>query len=223
MKIPSAVVLLCTVSAGSNLGVWELTSVNGHRAGSDVQSNYGEYSTTHANGRPPYQSAAQLKNADSSDSDSDDSSDEDVQLNAPDKFYEVHESKEGNAEIGRYERVTTGRFSADHDDIFMRSMIENYALEGKKCDEDDDGKDINCAPDGSFWMNESTTRAASGEVLKTHKGLSGDALKSYLDTYFGKAWAHFDVNKGGVVEVIKMPQFMRFIASDQSLQLGESG
>jgi hypothetical protein len=174
--------------------------------------------------RPAYQSAVQMKNQDSSDSDSDSSSDDDnnnVQL--PDATYEVHESKKGNAELGRYERVTTARFSADTDDIFMRSMIENYALEGKKCDEDADGKPINCAPDGTFWMNESATRAASSEVLGTHKGLSGDALKSYLDTYFGKAWAHFDVNKSGMVEVLKMPQFMRFVASDQSLSLGESG
>ena len=28
-----------------------------------------------------------------------------------------------------YERVTTPHFSGDDDDIFMRSMIENYALE----------------------------------------------------------------------------------------------
>ena len=30
-----------------------------------------------------------------------------------------------------YERVTTPRFSGDGDDIFMRSMIQNYALEEK--------------------------------------------------------------------------------------------
>ena len=190
--------------------------------------------------RPPYQSAVQTHHKEDTDSssetdpntDSSDSSDSDdaaagsenVQLHGlPDFTYEVHESKKGNAELGRYERVTTARFSADTDDIFMRSMIENYALEGKKCDEDADGKPINCAPDGTFWMNESATRAAASEVLGTHKGLSGDALKSYLDTYFGKAWAHFDVNKSGMVEVLKMPQFMRFIASDQSLSLGESG
>ena len=46
---------------------------------------------------------------------------------------------------------------------------------------------------------------------------------AYLDTYFAKAWAHFDVNQSGEVEVIKMPQFMRFLASDQNLSLGESG
>ena len=78
-------------------------------------------------------------------------------------------------------------------------------------------------PTGKFWMTKSTTLAAAKEVLNTHKGLSGAALASYLDTYFDKAWAHFDVNKGGDVEVIKMPQFMRFLASDQYMSLGESG
>ena len=113
---------------------------------------------------------------------------------------------------GKYERVVPSRFSADSDDIFMRSMISKYALEGQNKDD---------SPDGTFWMNEATTRAAASEVLGTHKGLSGAALSSYLDTYFAKAWAHFDVNRTGTVEVIKMPQFMRFLASDQYMSLGE--
>ena len=113
---------------------------------------------------------------------------------------------------GKYERVVPSRFSADSDDIFMRSMISKYALEGQNKDD---------SPDGTFWMNEATARAAASEVLGTHKGLKGAALGSYLDTYFAKAWAHFDVNRTGAVEVIKMPQFMRFLASDQYMSLGE--
>jgi hypothetical protein len=100
----------------------------------------------------------------------------------------------------------------------MRSMIANYALEGKACD--DDGK--NCKPTGAFFVNEAGAKAAASEVLSTHKNIKGDALKSYLATYFSKAWGHFDVNRSGVIEVMKMPQFMRFISSDQRMQLGES-
>ena len=110
-----------------------------------------------------------------------------------------------------YERVTTPRFSADTDDIFMRSMIENYALE-EKTKEDK-------LPSGKFWMNEQTTRAAAREVLNTHKGLAGEKLNKYMDTYFAKAWGHFDVNRSGMVEVIKMPQLMRFLCSDQYMSL----
>ena len=105
----------------------------------------------------------------------------------------------------------------------MRSMIENYALEMGDCDEDADGNEINCKPSGKFWMDKSGAYAAAQEILNTHKGLAGAALQSYLDAYFEKAWGHFDVNLNGHIEVIKMPQFARFICSDQRMQLGESG
>jgi len=64
---------------------------------------------------------------------------------------------------------------------------------------------------------------AAKEVLKDHKGLSGDKLQSYLDTYFDRAWENFDPNGDGEIEVIKSPQFMRFLASDQGMSLGENG
>merc|ERR1719269_197132 len=106
----------------------------------------------------------------------------------------------------------------------MRSMIKKYAVEERTDTTDlDYGTKIGGEPTGKFWMTQSTALAASKEVLNTHKGLSGDALSAYLDTYFAKAWAHFDVNQSGSIEVIKMPQFMRFLCSDQSMQLGESG
>ena len=128
-----------------------------------------------------------------------------------------HAGESGSLGAKEYERVTPARFSADSDDIFMRSMIQQYALEAKGAkDAPNEGE-----PTGHFWMNEATTRAAAAEVLNTHKGLSGDALQKYLDTYFPRTWAHFDVNRTGTVEVIKMPQLMRFLASDQYMSLGE--
>ena len=163
--------------------------------------------------KPSHRANVQMETDTESDSDSDE---ENVQVQF-DGFYPAHLAHTG---LGTgYERVTTPRFSADTDDIFMRSMIENYALEEKSCDED--GK--NCVPSGHFWMSESAARAAATEVLGTHKGLSGEALSSYLDTYFSKAWGHFDVNRVGYIEVIKSPQFMRFLCSDQYMSLGESG
>jgi len=123
-----------------------------------------------------------------------------------------------------YERVTTPRFSADTDDIFMRSMIEAYALEERtKVIEHSDGLKTGGEPSGKFWMNQASALAASKEVLATHKGLSGKMLDDYTNTYFAKAWGHFDVNQTGFIEVIKMPQFMRFLCSDQYMSLGESG
>ena len=121
-------------------------------------------------------------------------------------------AEDGREAHGGYNRVIPGRFSADSDDIFMRSMIKTYALEGKNKDG---------SPNGQFWINEAGARAAASEVLATHKGLRGAALQNYLKTYFAKAWGHFDVNRTGKVEAIQMPRFMRFLASDQYMSLGE--
>merc|ERR1712166_866702 len=65
----------------------------------------------------------------------------------------------GNAE---YARVVTPRFAADDDDIFMRSMIKNYAIEKATDDKE------NPVPTGKFIMNEATMRAAASEFLCTH-------------------------------------------------------
>jgi len=75
------------------------------------------------------------------------------------------------------------------------------------------------APSGNFFLNEASARAASSEVIGSHNALKGDDLKEYIKTYFPRTWAHFDVNKTGYVGVEVMPQFVRFIASDQTLQL----
>ena len=85
-----------------------------------------------------------------------------------------------------------------------------YALEGKN----EDG-----SPNGAFFMDEPSTRAAAGEVLASHKSLKGGELDSYLKTYFARTWAHYDVNKAGMIGVEVMPVFMRFLASDQTLNL----
>ena len=111
---------------------------------------------------------------------------------------------------GGYERQTPKRFAADSDDIFMRSMIEQYALEQKTKEG---------YPSGKFWMDEAATRAAASEVLETNCNMKGTPKGEWLKTYFGKAWGHFDVNRSGKVEVIKMPQFMRFLCSDQQMYL----
>merc|ERR1719515_259067 len=88
-----------------------------------------------------------------------------------------------------YERVTTPRFSADTDDIFMRSMIEQYALEEKtKVVKLPNGLTTGGEPSGKFWMNEAAANAAAREVLGTHKGLAGKLLDDYINTYFKKAW-----------------------------------
>merc|ERR1711934_790997 len=96
-----------------------------------------------------------------------------------------------------YKRVIPERFSGDADDIFMRSVYQNYALEAK---DDDTGK-----PLGQFVLDETQAKALAREVMGTHKGLSGDDFVKYMDSFWGKAWGHFDVNKGGVIDASLVP------------------
>ena len=216
MKYTIALALfLGLTKARDTQNVWELGSVNWHNEDQATQKSYGDHSVKQANSRPPYQSAF-VEESESDDSSSSSGS-EDVQLRGDDEeedhsgeFFASWESSK--AEDAKYTRVIPDRFSADSDDIFMRSMVNTYALEGKNKDG---------SPNGNFVVDEAGARAAAKEVLSTHKNLKGAALQDYLNTYFAKAWSHFDVNKGGKVEVIKMPQFMRFLASDQTMSLGQ--
>ena len=191
--------------------VWSLRSVNDHRTDSTLQQQYGTFSTTAANGRPPYQSTVQVEDSSSDESSSD--SEDLVDLGDDDVDHSGEFFKHSESDMlgdGGYKRVTPARFAADSDDIFMRSMVEQYALEGKNKDG---------SPNGQFWMNEAGAKQAVIEVLGTHKGMTGEALTKYVSTYFPRTWAHFDVNRGGKIEVIKMPQLMRFISSDQQMYL----
>ena len=203
--------LVGAITADDTTKVWELRSVNDHKTDSDLQKTFGDHATKMADARPPMRSHLMTNKAHEDTSSSSDS-DEDVGLeddvdHSGEFFKAAEHEKLGE---GGYKRVTTPNFSADSDDIFMRSMIEQYSLEGKNKDG---------SPNGKFMMDEAAARAASAEVLATHKKMTGEALNKYLSTYFPRTWAHFDVNRGGKIETIKMPQFMRFLASDQQMYL----
>ena len=111
---------------------------------------------------------------------------------------------------GAYSRVTPERFAADSDDIFMRSVIQNYAQEGATKDGE---------PTGVFTLTESSAKALAMEVLATHKDIKGAAQGTYLDSYWAKAWGHFDVNRTGSIPILYAPQLMRFLSSDQYMSL----
>ena len=89
-------------------------------------------------------------------------------------------------------------------------MIEQYAQEHKNKDG---------SPNGVFTVDEASARAAAGEVLATNAKMGAGDIGKYLDTYWAKAWGHFDVNRTGSVAVITMPQLMRFLSSDQQMYL----
>ena len=189
--------------------------------------------------RPYYRTHAQVESeSESESSDSESESDEEpptsgarVGLEAQalaqkviekNPIWNAWDSVKDGAPDGHYERIVTPIFSTDTDDLFMRSMIQSYAHEQRTAIEElDDGTRIGGEPTGSFWMSRSDMMRAAKEVMRDHKGLSGGELSDYLDTYFDRAWDEFDVNGDGAIEVVKTPQFMRFLASDQTLDLGE--
>ena len=126
-----------------------------------------------------------------------------------DEFFTAGQSGHLGLDNNTYERVLPPQF-ADGQDKFMSSMLDNYADEGKNADG---------TPNHKFSMTEAATKQAATEVLESHKGLKAKDLEGYLSTYFGRTWAHFDVNKAGRIDAADMPAFMRFLASDQQLNL----
>ena len=236
MKFSTLIMLVAAVSAEEP--VWSLRSVNDHRTDSQIQKAYGDHSVKQANSRPPYQSALEMGSSSSSSSSS--GSEDDVQVQSSSSSSSSSSSDEGTMvggigdwtafkpgdhvdvpegeapQPGDYVRQIPARFQTDDDDIFMRSMYMKYAIEEKTPQTSE--TDLGGLPTGKFWLDKAGARAAAAEVLATHKGLTGEALSSYLNTYFDKAWNHFDVNQIGRFEVSKASQFMRFLASDQYFQ-----
>merc|ERR1740138_18734 len=214
MKFSYAVaVFIGVASAGEP--VWSLRSVNDHRTDSTIQAAYADHSTTQANGRPPYQSAAQLGESESESDSSDDEEESLLQMRG-DYFKAGFSGTIGASAYDREPRMPA-HFASDDDDIFMRSMINNYALEEKTAEDKATGYKGG-EPTGKFWMDEPAANAAAREVLCTHKNICGAEQDTYMSTYFQKAWGHFDVNRTGYIEVTKMPMFIRFLASDQYFQ-----
>jgi len=201
MKFTIAIAALLATAAAER-PVWGLRSVNDHRTDAGVQKEYGDASVAAANARNPQTSSLVQLESDSSDSDS---SDDDFAM-----VGDYMPGQSGKIGGGVYNRAIPARFGADSDDLFMRSVFNNYAREGA---------DATGAPTGVFYLKESDAKALAGEVLATHKSIKGAAQTAYLGSYWSKAWGHFDVNKTGSIPAMYSPQLMRFLASDQYMSL----
>ena len=104
-----------------------------------------------------------------------------------------------------------GRFSEERDDRLMNSLIDKYAREVKDNDDKLTGK---------LFCNKEDALAVSKEVVATHMdGISAAQFLSGGDSAgdeepvnrFEDTWNHFDVNHDGLVEVERMPQFLRYL------------
>jgi len=107
-------------------------------------------------------------------------------------FFMASENHEGAQ--GGYDRVVPDRFTEERDDQLMNSIIKNYALETKG----DNGR-----PSGHFFVDKSNAQALAAEVKSNHQAVEE---RSFNDT-----WNHFDVNGDGLIEVERMPQFLRYM------------
>ena len=111
---------------------------------------------------------------------------------------------------GGYARQMPTRFDDERDDRLMNSLISNYALEMK----DGNGK-----PSGHFFFDRDAARAVSEEVVGTHFKWDPTKTAKFLDEKFGGVYDHFDVNNDSIVEVERMPQFLRYLLGN-SLEIG---
>jgi len=99
---------------------------------------------------------------------------------------------------GDYKRVVPKEYTEMRDDRLMNSLISKYAREVKK-----DGKLT-----GQMFLNKEDAQSVSNEVLKDHvKHTATD------ETDFEGTWKHFDINNDGLVEVERMPQFLRYLTN----------
>ena len=101
-------------------------------------------------------------------------------------------------------------YTEERDDRLMNSLIKNYALEMK----DENGK-----PSGHFFFDKDAARDAATEVVKTNYNWGEPHVNSYLNENFDNTWDHFDVNHDSLVEVERMPQFLRYLMGN-SLEIG---
>ena len=120
-------------------------------------------------------------------------------------YDEVPAYMSGSPADGGYSRNVPEQFTAERDDRLMNSLIQNYAREIKQ-----DGKLT-----GAYFCNKDDAFAASTEVVSTHFKYTLEKAGEWLKkNTFDETWNHYDVNKDGLVEVERMPMFLRSVTGN---------
>merc|ERR1712100_342277 len=116
--------------------------------------------------------------------------------------------------LGKYDRDPRipERFGGPDsgDDMFMWSMIKNYAHEQAS---------IEGSPTGQFVFRLPEAKAAAYEILDTHMGLTGKDAEDYLDKYLEPTFKHFDTANYGYIEADRMPGFFRYLTGNMQIDL----
>jgi len=107
-----------------------------------------------------------------------------------------------------YEREVPAKYDTD---LFMKSLVSNYAIEGKA----DDG-----SKNGKFFMTKDITLAACNEVVETHLGFKGEKKDAFIGQSFDKLWAHYDNLKEGFLDVDRAAVLIRSLVGEVETQIG---
>ena len=117
---------------------------------------------------------------------------------------------DGAGAQGGYKRVVPSRFTKFADDQLMESLIKTYAIEMKT---------PQGGASGHFFLNKEGAGSVAKEVLANNFGYTGSKAQMFFDEHFDATWTHFDVNNDRLVEVERMPQFLRYFLGD-ALNIG---
>lgn len=96
-------------------------------------------------------------------------------------------------------------YAEDKSDLLMRSLIENYALEGRG----DDGK-----PTGKFYMDYKGMYKVGEEVVRSHFGYTEDQNRRFLIDRLSKIIDHVDVLKKGYLAVEEVPAALKTLLGE---------
>ena len=110
----------------------------------------------------------------------------------------------------QYNRVVPEQFGEESEEKFMRSIYTKFALEQKT----KEGK-----PSGVFKMDKANTKSVATQVMSRVKKIQGKELDAFVNQYFQRTWDHFDVNQTGYLDTLDMTAFMKYMASDQGIDL----
>jgi hypothetical protein len=80
-------------------------------------------------------------------------------------------------------------------------------------------KDDAGRPSGHMFLDRDAARKVSNEVVHTHMHYNDQQAAAFLGEKFEETYTHFDVNNDNLVEVERMPQFLRYLLGN-SLTIG---
>ena len=92
----------------------------------------------------------------------------------------------------------------------MRSLISNYAVEGKLAD--------GSGPNGSFYITRSAAEEASGAVVQQHFGWTGEKNSDFVKSQLLKLWPHIDVLNEGFIDIEKAPQLLKTLLGEVEIE-----